>query len=91
MKTAFAMRIDTDKIMNEELDEDYFNNLQRHTKYQKIDTRVKDLEAKFKSLTTGKDIKLAQLMQQPEIKELLVELRSEKKKLEKLQHAMKNI
>lgn len=62
MRTAFAMRIDTDKIMNEQLDEDYFNNLQRHTKYQKIDARVKELEAKFKILTTGKDIKLAQLM-----------------------------
>jgi hypothetical protein len=42
-------------------------------------------------MTTGRDLKLAQLMQEPEIKAVLVELRAEKKRLEKLQFAMKNL
>ena len=45
MRTAFAQRIDSDRLIDEQLDADYFNNMQRHTKLQTIEKRVRELEA----------------------------------------------
>ena len=60
----------------------------RHTKLDLLESKVRDLEASFKSLSAGKNLKLVQLMEIPEIKKVLTDLRSEKKKLEKLKLAI---
>ena len=90
MKTAFSQRIDKSRLKEESLDADYFNNSQRHTRLDNLEAKVKDLEIKFKTLSAGKDLKLAQLMEVPEIKVVLLELRAEKKRLEKLKLAIRD-
>ena len=44
MKTAFSQRIDKDRLRDESLDADYFLNLQRHTKLNKLEASVQELE-----------------------------------------------
>ena len=90
MKTAFSQRIDKSRLKEESLDVDYFNNSVRHTRLDNLEAKVKDLEIKFKSLSAGRDLKLAQLMEVPEIKVVLLELRGEKKRLEKLKLAIRD-
>ena len=87
MRTAFAMRIDKDRIMEESLDVDYFNNLQRHDKLNKLVKVVADLENEFKQMA-GKGLSLAEMMKDPKCGAVLTELRKEKKKLQKLQYAI---
>ena len=45
MRTSFATRIDTDKMTNESLDADYFNNSQRTSKLQMLEERIEELES----------------------------------------------
>mmetsp|Transcript_1774 Transcript_1774/g.2509 ORF Transcript_1774/g.2509 Transcript_1774/m.2509 type:complete len:125 (+) Transcript_1774:573-947(+) len=44
MRTSFAMRIDKKLIEDASLDADYFNNMQRISKLQMFEDRVKELE-----------------------------------------------
>ena len=90
MRTAFAKRVDRIQEAEESLDTDYFNNIQRFDKIQVFEKLVKDLETEFKAKTAGKSIKLAELMKDPEVSKTLVELRSAKKKLEKLRFAVES-
>lgn len=83
MKTAFSIRIDKDRIMDQALDADYFNGLKRQTTLVKLEQSVKQLEDEFKKLTAGKNLKLAELMQDPKTKAVLVALRGDKKKVDK--------
>lgn len=48
MRTSFAPRIDKARMTDESLDVDYFNNMQKLSKLQMLEERVKSLEAAFK-------------------------------------------
>ena len=92
MRTSFATRIDTESMTNAGLDIDYFENSQRHSKLQFLEEKVKNLEAEFKQMTTNNDnrIKLAELMQDPTVKQLLEELRLAKKQAQGLRYAIED-
>ena len=92
MRTSFARRIDKQQLADSSLDIDYFNNMQRTSKLQHFEERVKQLEHDFRMLQSQKSeggkIKLAELMQDPEVKATLDELRDCKKKVQGLRYAL---
>ena len=90
MRTAFATRIDTEKMGKGSLDGVRFNgndpdenfaaNAQKQGKLQFLEDRIKELEAEFKQHTTqNSQIKLADLMKEPAVKATLEELRLSKR------------
>ena len=92
MRTSFAQRIDKQKQTDEALDADYFNNMRRLTIMEELQKEEKELEALFleQKSAYGKEIKLAELMKDEEIKKTLLALRATKRKIEKLGFAMED-
>lgn len=45
MKTAFALRIDKEEVINGQIDNDFFNNSARSSKLVQLEKAVADLEA----------------------------------------------
>ena len=50
MRTSFARRIDKQHLADSSLDVDYFNNMQRTSKLEHFEERVKQLEHDFRML-----------------------------------------
>ena len=77
MRTSFAQRIDSSKLTEDSLDVDYFNNSQRTSKLQMLEQKIEKLEADFRRMTVaaGREVKLAELVKDPKVKEVLDELR----------------
>ena len=82
MRTSFAQRIDSSKLTEDSLDVDYFNNSQRTSKLHMLEEKIEKLEADFRRMTVaaGREVKLAELVKDPKVKEVLDELRQSKKK-----------
>lgn len=75
MRTSFSQRIDRDQIINEQIDADFFHNSVRNNRLVQLETTVGNLETQFKVLTQGKQLKLAELVKEPEVASVLAELR----------------
>ena len=94
MKTSFSMRVDKNRELNLQLDEDYFNTYTRQTKIDALGVEVKNLEDDFKQLRekhfgANSEVKLSELIKVREVKEVLEKLRYAKSKLQKLEIAMR--
>ena len=102
MRTSFATRIDTEKMTfgsldgvrfnPNNLDENFAENTQKHAKLKFLEERVTKLEAEFKQHTTqNSQIKLAELMKDPAVKETLEELRLTKRQAQGLRFAIEDL
>ena len=93
MKTAFSQMIDMDKFSEKDMENEYFEGMQRNIKYQKLDKMVKELEQKFKEKLGNKSmsqVKLATLQRDKQMMVILTDLRVAKKKLEKVKLAIED-
>ncbi len=95
MKTSFSLRVDKNRVANESMDQDYFNNYMRQSKIDQFKKELEILESQFVSLKEShigkeKEVKLTELIKVPSIAKVLQEIRDRKRKIQKLEFAMKD-
>ena len=92
MKTSFSLRVDKQRQVNEGFDADYFGTHQRNEKLIKFKAEISALEVQFlKSREAqGGITQLKELIKVPEIKQILAEISDKKKKVQKLEFAIRD-
>jgi type IV pilus biogenesis protein CpaD/CtpE len=84
--------VDKQRQVNESLDADFFGTHQRNERIQGFKQEIAALEAEFLQLRRkhGEVSKLAEMMKVPEIRKVLGEIGDRKRKVQKLEFAIRD-
>lgn len=92
MQTSFSLRVDKQRQVNESLDADFFGTHQRNERIQGFKQEIAALEVEFLELRKrhGGVTQLAEMMKVPEIRKVLTEIGDRKRKVQKLEFAIRD-